>query len=78
MPTPPGNARKLSDLYDALPVIAVMSKLDTIVKKIDSSANAVTVATLDGSTIDGGASASLTTQWQALRLIADTANWLTW
>jgi hypothetical protein len=135
MPTPPGNARKLSDLYDAfsdftgkspqatdirdliatvslrqpnvitaalspysavetdglikvdasggpvtinLPAITIMAKLDTIVKKIDASANAVTIATLDGSTIDGASSITLTTQWQASRLLCDSLNWLTW
>lgn len=61
-----------------LAAIAAMAKLEVILKKTDASANAVTVATTDGSTIDGAASISLTTQWQASRLVTDANNWFTW
>jgi hypothetical protein len=133
MPTPPGTARKLSDLYDAfsdavqagnsairdliatvslrqpktvtaamspyqaaevdglilvdasggpvtvnLAPITTMAKLDCIVKKIDATGNAVTIATADGTTIDGGASVALAAQWNASRLITDGVNWFSW
>ena len=45
------------------------------VKKIDASANAVTVAGISGATIDGGASLSITTQWYSYTLISDGSNW---
>src|SRR5262249_53236650 len=45
-------------------------------KRTDSSANTVTVTAASGQTIDGGASVTLTGQWQALRLMSDGADWL--
>lgn len=47
------------------------------VKRLDGSANTVTVATPGAQTIDGAASHSLTTQWEKVTLIYDGANWLT-
>jgi len=46
------------------------------IKKIDSSANAVTISTSLSQTIDGSATATLTTQDQTLDLISDNENWL--
>lgn len=47
------------------------------VKKIDSSANVVTVATTGGQTIDGATTKTLTAQWQALKAIPArvSSNW---
>jgi hypothetical protein len=47
------------------------------IKRINSGANAVTVATTGGQTIDGAATVALSTQWQVLRVVSDGANWLT-
>lgn len=47
------------------------------VKKIDASANAVTVAGIGGATIDGVASLSITTQWYSYTLVSDGSNWYT-
>lgn len=51
------------------------------VKKIDSSANAITIAAQAGQTIDGAATKTLTAQWQALTAIparvASAWNWYT-
>lgn len=44
------------------------------IKKIDSTANAITVGTGGGS-IDGAASKSLTTQYQSIKAISDGTNW---
>jgi hypothetical protein len=46
------------------------------IKRINSGANAVTVATTGGQTIDGAATVALSTQWQVLRVVSDGANWL--
>lgn len=46
------------------------------VKKIDSSANAVTIDPSGAETIDGAATVSLGAQWASRLLISDGANWL--
>jgi len=46
-----------------------------VIKKIDSSANAVTIAPQSGQTIDGQASISITTQYDYRRVVSDGANW---
>lgn len=46
-----------------------------VVKKIDSTANAVTVETPGAETIDGAANHSLATQYDVVRLITDGTNW---
>lgn len=46
-----------------------------IVKKIDSSANAVTVAGSGGQTIDGQASLSVVNQYDAFNVWSDGSNW---
>jgi hypothetical protein len=45
-------------------------------KKIDSSANAVTIATTSSQTIDGASTYSLATQYAHVLLISDGANWM--
>jgi hypothetical protein len=45
------------------------------VKKIDASANAVTIDTTGGQTIDGSASKSLSTQYGQRTVVSDGANW---
>jgi hypothetical protein len=47
-----------------------------VVKKIDSSGNAVTVATTSAQTIDGAASYSLATQYKFVVVESDGANWI--
>jgi hypothetical protein len=46
------------------------------IKKVDSSANVVTVATTSGQTIDGGLNAQLKVQYASLSVISDGSNWL--
>ena len=45
------------------------------VKKLDASLNAVTLATTSAQTIDGGTTATLSTQYISLTVISDGANW---
>ncbi len=44
------------------------------IKKVDSLANAVTIASASG-TIDGATTKALSAQWQAVRVVSDGANW---
>lgn len=46
------------------------------VKKIDASANAVTVATTSSQTIDGATTYGLGTQWKYVTVQSDNANWI--
>jgi hypothetical protein len=45
------------------------------VKKTDSSANTITIATISSQTIDGGSSASLLVQYASITLVSDGSNW---
>ena len=45
------------------------------VKKIDSSTNAVTIATADSATIDGASTITLSTQYEAYTMVSDGSNW---
>ena len=45
-----------------------------VIKKIDSSANAVTI-TATGATIDGAATKTLATQYETAKLVSDGTNW---
>jgi hypothetical protein len=45
------------------------------IKKIDSSANAVTLTPVLSQTIDGAGTLALTTQWQIAAIASDNANW---
>lgn len=58
-----------------LPTAVGYAGLRFIVKKIDASGNAVTIATTSAQTIDGAATVSLTAQWQVQEVISDGANW---
>ena len=55
-----------------LPAVAAGQML--VVKKIDSSLNAVTVAPASG-TIDGAANLVMNVQWQARTFVSDGSNW---
>ena len=44
-------------------------------KKIDSSGNAVTIATTSAQTIDGASTATLPRQWSQITVMSDGANW---
>jgi hypothetical protein len=46
------------------------------IKKIDASANAVTIDGNGAETIDGAANASLTAQWESRTLMSDGSNWI--
>lgn len=46
-----------------------------VVKRVDSSANAVTVAAQVGETIDGAASVALSTQYERIVIISDGTQW---
>lgn len=58
-----------------LPTAAAITGRIYIIKKIDSSANLVTIATTGGQTIDGGATAPLSIPQTALALQSDGSNW---
>ena len=45
------------------------------VKKVDASANAVTVGPAAAETIDGAASATLAAQWDVATFVSDGTNW---
>ncbi|HET8587221.1 MAG TPA: hypothetical protein VFM74_05025 [Candidatus Limnocylindria bacterium] len=45
------------------------------VKKIDDSANAVTIAAADGETIEGASSVTLAAQWDHITLLPGDAGW---
>lgn len=47
-----------------------------VIKKVDSSSNAVIVQAAGSETIDGQNSRSLTTQYETLRIISDGTNWM--
>lgn len=57
-----------------LPAAAIDAKVT--VKKTDASANVVTVSPAAG-TIDGAATATLTTQWAVKTFVSDGTNWFT-
>jgi len=46
-----------------------------VIKKIDSSTNAVTIAPQSGQTIDGQANISITAQYDYRKVVSDGANW---
>lgn len=58
-----------------LPDATACSGRQYIIKKIDSSANTVTVATQTGQTIDGQASVGLNTQYQFIKIVSNGQNW---
>jgi hypothetical protein len=47
------------------------------IKKVDASANAVTVEGDGSETIDGAANVSLASQWDGVRVVSDGTGWVT-
>lgn len=60
----------------ALPPAALFTGRLVAVKKIDATANAVTIDPSGAETIDGAATLGLSAQWQTAFLLSDGANWL--
>lgn len=58
-----------------LPNAANYTGREFIVKKIDSSANAITVATSSSQTIDGAATYVLSAQYDAVTVVSGGSNW---
>ena len=58
-----------------LPSATTCSGRQYIIKKVDSSTNAVTVTPQTGQTIDGQTSISITTQNDLRRIVSDGTNW---
>lgn len=58
-----------------LPVVSTTAGQIITIKKIDSSANAVTIAVPDAALIDGTATQSLVTQYTAFSMQTDSSNW---
>lgn len=59
-----------------LPAVATaLSGARTEVKKTDSSANVITIATADAATIDGAATIILTTQNEGYTMVTDGTDW---
>jgi len=46
-----------------------------MLKKTDSSANAVTVGTTNSQTIDGATTNALSTQYASIEVVLDGSNW---
>ena len=67
-----GGARAIS-----LPDATGIEGKQIIVKKIDSSGNAVTVTPYSTQTIDGSASKNTATQWGTIKVYSDGYNWMT-
>ncbi len=70
-----GNATT-SPVTFTLPTASGIAGREYTFKKIDSSANAVTIATSSSQTIDGLATYSLASQWKYVRVISDGSNWI--
>lgn len=49
-----------------------------VVKKTDSSGNAVTVSAQSAETIDGASTASTSTQYATINVVSDGFNWYKW
>jgi hypothetical protein len=65
-----GGARTIT-----LPDATTCAGRQYVIKKIDSSTNAVTITPQSGQTIDGQPSISITTQYDYRRVVSDGANW---
>lgn len=59
-----------------LPTAASVGGRQYFIKKVDSSANAITIATTASQTIEGVTTRTLTAQWQSLHVMSDGANWV--
>ena len=69
-----GNASGGSFSITLPTAVGVIGKIYAI-KKIDSSANTVTIATTSAQTIDGAASKVLSIQYDGAQVQSDNANW---
>lgn len=70
-----GNAAT-GNITITLPTAASVAGRFYVVKKIDSTANTVTVATTSAQTIDGQASKVLSIQYDGIQVQSDNANWV--
>ena len=61
----------------ALPTAVGIRGKQYIVKKIDATANTVTIDANGAQTIDGMLTAVLIGQWDVITLVSDGANWMT-
>lgn len=59
-----------------LPTAVGMSGQEYVIKKVDSSGNAITIATTSSQTIDGATTKSLPAQWDKIKVVSNGANWL--
>lgn len=59
-----------------LPSASVNPGMVVRVDKVDSSGNAITIATTSSQTINGASTLSLTTQWLIKTLVSDGSNWV--
>jgi hypothetical protein len=59
-----------------LPSAATVTGVEFTIKKIDASANAVTVGTTSSQTIDGITTYSLASRWSTITVQSDGSNWL--
>ncbi len=59
-----------------LPIAAVSTGREIVVKKTDASANAVTIDGNGAETIDGAANTALATQWKSKLLYCTGAAWM--
>jgi len=59
-----------------LPTAVGRSGKSYVIKKIDSTANAITVDGDSGETIDGATTSSLSSQWDYLTIVSDGTNWM--
>lgn len=70
-----GNAAS-GNITITLPTAASVAGRFYVIKKIDSTANVVTVATTSAQTIDGQASKALSIQYDGIQVQSDNANWV--
>lgn len=58
-----------------LPAVAAAVNQILVVKKVDSSGNAVTLTPAGAETIDGASTKAISTQWGLYAVISDGTNW---
>lgn len=58
-----------------LPQCSLVAGKELIIKKIDSSSNAVTIATTNSETIDGVTTQTVGSQYQSLTLMNNSTSW---
>lgn len=64
-----------SDIDINLPDPSTNANKEYIVKRVDGTANVVTINPNGSETIDGDSSVSVNTQWETVRLFSDGSNW---